>query len=170
MEANMAVDLELEAMAKVGGALTDLDEKAAARVIRWAADKFGVPLIPEHSTDSHMPDKKANGSRVFADIASLFYDAHPATEAERVLVACYWLQSLNGSESVDAQEVNAQLKHLGHGASNITRAFSDLIDRKPHLVMQVFKSGAGKQARKKYKLTTAGVQKVEDMLEHGSSR
>ena len=92
------------------------------------------------------------------------------SEAESVLVVCYWQQVLQGAETLEAQLVNTELKHMGRGVSNITRALGDLIDRKPHLVMQTYKSGAGRQARKKYKLTTAGIRKVEEMLGKDSPR
>ena len=62
------------------------------------------------------------------------------------------------------QEVNNELKDLGHEVSNITVAFTTLQNRKPHLARQVKKTGTSKQARKRYKLTIKGMRKVEQML------
>jgi len=56
------------------------------------------------------------------------------------------------------------LKNLGHGIGNVTRACSALIAEKPALLMQVKKAGSTKQARKQYRLTTAGIQRVREML------
>lgn len=165
----MVVDSELEAMSKIGDALNGLDEKTTMRIVRWIVDKYGV-ASSGMETRTSAPALLGGEVSVqgFADIAELFFSASPSTEAERVLVSCYWLQVLNKAESLDAQQVNSQLKHMGQGASNITRAFNDLINRKPSFVMQVHKNGAGKQARKKYKLTTAGVHRVDDMLKANS--
>jgi len=60
--------------------------------------------------------------------------------------------------------VSTELKNLGHGVANITRAFNDLKARRPALAIQVQKSGRAKQARKKYKITEAGLTKVRKML------
>ena len=166
----MAVDLELAAMAKVSEALNGLDETAIARVIKWASDRHGGRSLHGNNGGARQHNDRAGKAGEFAEIASLFDAASPSTEAEGVLVVCYWLQVVQGIESLEAQQVNTQLKHMGHGASSITRAFGDLIDRKPHLVMQTYKSGAGKQARKKYKMTTAGIRKVEEMLGKDASR
>jgi DNA-binding PadR family transcriptional regulator len=65
---------------------------------------------------------------------------------------------------VEAQRVNTELKQLGHGVSNITRAFDALKSQKPALIMQTRKEGTSKQARKKYKVTTEGKKAVERML------
>lgn len=64
-----------------------------------------------------------------------------------------------------SQEVNSELKNLGHGVTNITSAFSSLMKRKPALAMQTAKSGATQQARKRYKLTHAGRTAVQSMIQ-----
>jgi DNA-binding PadR family transcriptional regulator len=51
--------------------------------------------------------------------------------------------------------------------SNITTALSSLIERKPQLVIQTRKSGNSKQARKRYRLTDAGIRAVERMISGG---
>jgi hypothetical protein len=43
-------------------------------------------------------------------------------------------------------------------------ALNSLIAKKPQLVIQTRKSGSSQQARKKYKLTNEGLNKVERML------
>lgn len=83
------------------------------------------------------------------------------------LVVGYWFQVLQGEQDLDGFQINKELKHLGHGVSNITTALSSLIDRKPQLVIQTRKSGNSKQARKRYRLTDAGIKAVERMLAGG---
>ncbi len=97
-----------------------------------------------------------NGQGAYAAFVDLFDQANPKTEPERALVGGYWFQEISGHPSFDAQEVNNALKDVGHGIGNVTQALNSLQNRKPALVRQMSKSGKTKQARKKYKLTTAG--------------
>jgi hypothetical protein len=62
-------------------------------------------------------------------------------------------------------ELNTNLKNLGHGLSNVTDALTSLINRKPSFVLQTAKSGKSRQARKKYKLTRAGLDEVRRMIQ-----
>ena len=87
-----------------------------------------------------------------------------STEPERSLVVAYWSQRLRVTITSKHWAVNKELKHLGHGVSNITRALDDLKGRKPQLVIQTQKSGKSKQARKLYKVTGAGKQEVAKWL------
>ena len=94
-----------------------------------------------------------------------FYDAaNPSTDAERALVIGYWKQKVEGQDEISSQGINNELKNLGYGVSNITRAMSDLIQRNPSLVRQVSKSGSSQQATKTYKLTQSGIRTVEEMI------
>jgi len=94
----------------------------------------------------------------------LYEAANPRTEPQKVLVAGYWFQKLRGQSDVDGQQINTELKQLGHGVTNITRTLGSLINKKPQLVIQTHKSGKTKQARKKYRLTAEGIRAVEQML------
>ncbi|NKB89197.1 MAG: hypothetical protein GKS06_13350 [Acidobacteria bacterium] len=90
--------------------------------------------------------------------------AAPKTQPEKVLVVGYWFQVYGAQDDIDSYSVNRELKHLGHGIPKITRAFNGLIEQRPQLAIQVRKSGKSRQARKKYRITAAGVARVEDML------
>jgi hypothetical protein len=118
------------------------------------------------------PDKPRGGSDgddgELEDIADLYDAANPKTDAKRALIAGYWLSVGEGKTEFTGQAANTHLKNLGHGVSNITVALSQLKGQKPSLVMQTAKSGKSKQARKKYKLTTAGVSEVKAMLSASS--
>jgi hypothetical protein len=94
----------------------------------------------------------------------------PKTEAERALAGAYWFQVIQGQADFQGQQVNNELKNVGHGVSNITVALGKLQNQKPALVRQVAKSGRSRQARKKYKLTTAGISAAKAMISgHGLS-
>lgn len=163
---------EIEAIQAVAKALADLNDAEVKRVLRWAADKFGAPEAVE---EPDSPGETADGAVEtgsaeavdFDDVADLYSAAAPTSDPERALVVGYWLQYHEEMQEFDSQKLNSHLKHLGHGVSNITSALDKLKGRKPQLVIQTKKSGTSKQARKKYKVTTAGKQAVEEMLKKG---
>lgn len=161
----MSEDPELEAMAKVLSSLTNLDSLAQARVLKWVSQKLNLP--PDTRPADQGP---AGGARltsdaaiVFLDFADLFDATRPSTDAEKALVAGYWEQCGQGKADFGSQSLNDQLKRLGHPVGNITRALSALMNTRPALVQQLRKDGATKQARKTYRLTSAGQRKVEQM-------
>jgi hypothetical protein len=145
-------------MAMISQALQGLDEEAAGRVVRWATDRFGAKA-PAASMPQESPAKRG-----FDDIASLYDAASPSSDAEKVLVVAYWMQIIGDELDLDAQRLNTELKQLGHGVSNITTAFRSLMQRTPRLALQIRKSGSTKQARKRYRLTTEGIRRVDEMV------
>jgi hypothetical protein len=162
---------EVGAMGAIDQAMSDLTEPERVRVLRWAWDKFGnaagSPTLPAHS-GRPVAESERKGGLVQADdgedVGDFYSRAGASTEPERALVVAYWLQEIKGDDHFDAQSVNKELKHLGLGVSNITRALDDLKGRKPQLVIQTQKSGKTKQARKLYKVTGAGKQQVAKWL------
>src|SRR5262249_48226225 len=139
---------------------------AVRRVLRWAMERFQAKGTPPSSSADGL-EKPA--SRNFTEIHELFDAANPTTGIDRALVAAYWFQAVLQHEDLDSQDINKELKHLGHPSKNITRDLDHLINRTPRYVMQVKKQGTTKQARKRYKLTREGIRAVERMLEHSPS-
>jgi hypothetical protein len=168
----MADDPEVTAMQQLTKSLTPLDEAARQRVIDWAIQRFGsatgtaAPRRETHHTGKTPSSAGAtNGpSPAFADFADLYDAAEPKTDHMKALVGGYWLQVCQGETSFPSADVNDLLKNHGHPVSNITRAFDTLRDSKPAYAAQIEKSGKAKQARKKMKLTTAGIRKVQAMI------
>ena len=168
---------EIKAMQAVAEAVTDLDAEARGRVLRWAAERFGVPVSAPGrpvmrsaggGSQLNIP-MNANGAgdmevQKYSDIAELYAAASPESESDKALVAGYWFQFQDGRDDFAAQEINSALKNLGHPIKNITSAFDSLKARKPAPVMQLKKAGSTKQARKTYKLTLAGKSAVEMMI------
>lgn len=171
MVENVNITGELDAMRVVGDALASLDEESRTRVLRWAVDIYGVSMslgkgktkLKQDNTDDEFGDEEGEGQE-FGSAAELLAAASPSTDVERVLIVGYWFQELQGQEDLDSQSINTELKHQGHGVSNITKAFGGLIRQKPQLVIQLRKGGNSKQARKRYKLTIAGIKRVKIML------
>ncbi len=161
----MAGDAEVEAMTGIVTVLGDLDEESRARVLRWAAERYGVQLGQgKRDRGSKGAALEYQSEEEFEDVASLYDAANPHTDAEKAIVVGYWFQVVEGRNELGSQEINTQLKHLGHGVKNITSALTDLMQRKPRLVIQVQKSGRTQQARKKYKITTEGLKFVRRLI------
>jgi hypothetical protein len=100
----------------------------------------------------------------YETLADLYAAASPGTQGDRALVAGYWHQVIGEEPDFDSQTINRELKHLGHGISNITRTFDRLQQQRPQPVIQTKKSGTARQARKRFELTEEGKRAVEGML------
>jgi hypothetical protein len=104
----------------------------------------------------------------FSSVADAFSAAGPPeSPSERALVVAAFLQSTGELEAFTGQWINTMLKDLGHGVSNITAVLESLIQRKPQWVIQLKKSGSSRQARKTYKVTAAGFQRVDELISSG---
>jgi hypothetical protein len=170
----MTEDLELEAIRAIASALGKLqDEQARVRVLGYANARFGGPdQEPRGIQRSLQVAGQAGNGQSRADMAEpsfpafvdLFDKASPATNVDRALVAGYWLQLCSKQASWTGQQANDLLKDLGHGLDNITNATNTAQRHKPALIRQISKTGKSQQARKTYKLTTAGVARVREML------
>lgn len=137
-----------------------------------AVDDEDPPASDSHGTVS---SNSNTGSQVeqstpqtFEHFADLFDVAAPSTHDQKALVGAYWVQVVKGKSEFQTFDVNKELKQLGHGNSYINKAFDSLTSKKPALALQTRKSGKTQQARKTYKLTTAGVKEVQRMLSNES--
>lgn len=171
MNAEVQIDpaRELDAMKTIAEALTKLDEPAVRRVLHWANDAFRAKTVGsvgygERGPETVAPAVGSDLKAKYPTLADFFTAVSPAQDADKALVVGYWFQIIQGSSDLDGFTLNKELKHLGHGISNITSALDTLMGRKPVLVVQTKKSGTSKQARKKYKLTLEGQRSVERMI------
>jgi hypothetical protein len=170
---------EIEAMKAISQAFNKLDADARERVLSWIASRFGVRTLADRipgrtPTNGHQPavavepEVKSPGSeRTFEFPAELFDAVKPKTDTEKALVLAYWFQVCQGSASFTSRQVNDELKHIGHGVGNITRALEGLTETKPALVIQLEKSGKTQQAQKKFKVTHEGVKRVQQLIAAG---
>jgi hypothetical protein len=165
------MDPEIDAMSKVAEALAELDDEAQTRVLKWAADRYNVAighkksLVTEDENDGDSSDNEDDPSnQEYETFAELYADAAPPSLAEKVLVAGYWHQVVQGQSHITSAALNKDLRDLGHVVSNISEKFDSLKGMKPQLAIQLKKSGNSKQARKQYKITKAGIDKVNEML------
>ena len=158
---------ELDTMKAIAKALDELESaESRVRALRWAVGAYGGGSSPT------MQITRDSLTRAVAeepqDFAALFDAANPQTAEAKALIAGYWFQIKEGNTDLDAQTLNTALKDLGHGIRNITVALGGLEGRSPALARQIKKSGTTKQARKRYRITTAGRRAAERLLAGGS--
>lgn len=168
-------DPELDAMSAVSGALRPLDADAQGRVLRWAAERFGV-TAPDATRTRPKQEEVAGGGEdespadsQFSHFAELFAAGNPTSEADKALFAAYWVQVFQGKDDWFSQGLNAELKNLGHAIGNITRALKANIDARPQRIIQLKKSGGSRQSKKTYKVTGEGIKYVQAMLNAGAT-
>ncbi|WP_248582021.1 hypothetical protein [Nocardioides sp. InS609-2] len=165
-------------MSAVATALTNLEEDQQDRVLRWAAERYGVTLAKgsgrrggaggggadnEDGEDVTDDEIKAEAP-VYEHFAELFSAAQPKTNEDKALVAAYWVQAIEGKDQWASRLLNVELKNLGHPIANITEALSSNMRKKPQRVIQLRKSGSSQQATKTYKVTHEGLVYVQGML------
>jgi hypothetical protein len=170
-------DQEFAAIEALYKALEPLSDEARTRVVAYisarleiapAGQQAGqspalspVTVTPEEEARLVQEEAKAPKYNAFAE---LFDDAAPTSNAEKALLAGYWLQVCGGADNFDGFSVNRELKNLGHRLVNVTNAVEALRNQQPALALQLAKSGKTQQARKTYKLTVAGIKAVEEMI------
>jgi hypothetical protein len=172
-------DPEIDAMSGVATALAELEDDARGRVVRWAAERYGISLNTSTGTrrdggaaggnggkfDEEITDEEiAEEAPVYEHFADLFAKAQPKSDPDKALVAAYWLQAIQGQNTWQSAVLQTELKNLGHAISNITDALSSNMRKRPQRVVQLQKSGTSKQGRKTYKVTHEGLVYVQGML------
>jgi hypothetical protein len=165
---------EMDAISGSLKLLEKLSHEGQRRAYSYIGNVLGIGQMPPVAADTNTkaraaaesaqaPTADRNNIR-FGSLAELYNAARPETGWAKVLVGGYWFQAIQGLEEFAALLVNDALKETGAKIANVTVAFDRLKAANPSLVIQVRKSGKAQQARKQYKLTTAGVQMVEQMI------
>lgn len=165
----MQTDLELDAMMKVVEALAQLEEPARERVLKYALARFkpaGSGGAREENEEVSQPSLVAEERTIssFGQLAEFYHAVQPSTDTEKALVVSCWMQESEARDGIDSYSVNTSLKHLGYPIGNITRALDALVRQRPALMIQLRKGGTSQQARKLFKVTDAGLKRVEEML------
>jgi hypothetical protein len=168
-ESKANLDDEMAAIATIANIANGLAPEVRERVIRYVADRFEIRIGSGRRTSDSLTaatsqETSESAGKEFAEFAALFDACNPKTDSQRALAAAFWLQICQGGANFDSQAANTELKHLGHGVANITRALDPLIQQKPALILQIRKSGNTRQARKLYKITEAGIRKVRALI------
>lgn len=141
-----------------------LDDAGLQRTVRWVVEKY-------HKSTGGKSSQGANPLEILqpprgdaADLPTLFQKCTPSTYGEKILVAAYYHQEINGQKEWDSRAVNRDLKQLGHQVPKIVDFIQRLADKSPALVIQTKKEGSTRQARKKYRLTEEGINEVKSLM------
>ncbi|MCM2333317.1 MAG: hypothetical protein NDI82_05155 [Anaeromyxobacteraceae bacterium] len=163
---------DVKALEAVLHALKDLEPAVKERVLRWAAESLDLRMQLKAPAKTEAPaaggpsNTGAGGTGLdsFETVADAFAAARVRTAADRVLLGAAYLSKKQGKAELASAEINVALKNMGHAVASINKIIDLLKDRKPQLMIQTRKSGNSRQARKLYKVTSAGFDKVEAML------
>lgn len=177
MDANGEPDAEvltpMAALQAVYQILEPFEEEVRERVLISVATMLGISAtgtksrssgIKEMLGDKNHVDENNENSSEYNSFAELYAKADPTLNSDKALVAGYWLQVCEGAENFSGFSINSELTNLGHRIANVTDALSSLIKMKPQLVLQLRKTGKSRQARKTYKLSKSGIDKVKEMI------
>ena len=126
-------DAEFNAMRMVYQALKALNDDARSRVLKYIIARLQVvdaaPGPPEvdvpTSEEAAIEREEAQAPR-YGSLAELADATQLRTNAEKALVAGYWLQVCQGAENFDGFSANKELRKLGQGIGNITVAIDTL--------------------------------------------
>ena len=170
----VGADREFAAIQSVYSALEPLEPPSRQRVFEYIAARLEISAVRGAPSSSLAADGEKGeqptleegsaSEREFSTFAELYEAANPQSDKDRTLVAAYWIQLCEGKESFVSYSANKALKNLGHGLSNVTVAFNALRRPKPSLILQLRKAGKNRQGRKTYKITSAGVAAVKEMV------
>jgi len=165
---------EFAAITAVYTALAPLSQAAQQRVVIYissllelednsdSSKSHRIPSVAESQSEPGTDDRSSD-KESFSTFADFYDAADPKTQADGALVAAVWLLD-QGSEQFAALAINRELQNLGRRIGNITDALSSLQSKKPALVVQVKKAGRSRQARKTYKVTRPGIERVREMI------
>lgn len=162
--------VEIKAMTAVAEALKGLSPQPLERVLEWANKHFLGRAAPKAKPAAGTnvvvanDDAVGGGDQEHVDFPTLLSSARHSTRVDRALLAGYYHQVVLGQTDFDGFSLNRELKNAGHASGNITRDLDGLIAKTPQLVIQTRKHGVSKQARKQYRLTTAGVAAAKAMM------
>jgi hypothetical protein len=168
------VDDELAAMAAVAKALDPLSGPVRARVISWAAGRFGAPAMAPAVRGAAVSRKgepaavaeQTTDSGEYATFAELFDRLSPRNDDERILAAMYWLQVVQHQATMKSLDMTRILTDLGHRVDRIRDVLPRLQRGKPARVLQV-SHGRGPKGRRVVKLSNAAITSIEAALNAG---
>ena len=161
-------DPEITAMGEIASSLSPLDEAARSRVLKWAAARYADGGLlndqPRTAVDEVENEPHVSEEVNYTEFAEAFNDYDPKDDDEKVLIAAYWVQIIEGNEKWSSIPVNKHLRNTGHSISHISRVLKRCSERKPAPLLILAKNGKNQQAKKTHKLTSSGIADIEKRL------
>ena len=100
----------------------------------------------------------------YKHFAQLANRVRPDSELYKVLIACYWVQVVEGTSPFGTKQVNPRLTEISVGLGHVTERLQDLQDMNPSFVIHIKEPGA---AKKSYLMTDEGIAAVEEAIRSG---
>lgn len=157
-------------MGRIYETLEPLEADSRLRVLKWAIAKFdvrvtiGARIAGDGAAGSSGIPTGATDIASYESLPEFFAALDLPTEHERVLAVGAYLMGKDKHEELTSQQINSELKNLGFGVSNITRAIGTLLKQKPQPMIQTRKEGKSRQAIKKFRVTQHGFSRVQRWL------
>jgi hypothetical protein len=172
-------DPEILALGQVFESLKGLNKAEISRIIRWAGDRFSreeyVPApVSDVETEMVAPadeDIEERGKATKKDltdyesIADLFAAANlKRATAKIILMAAYMQERLNFKE-MTSQDITNRLKRVDKSIRNVSVSISNILLKKPPVMIAIKKEGDAMQGRRKFRVTNEGVALARKYLE-----
>lgn len=167
-------DPETNAIIQIAEALSCLEATAIHRVLDYVNSRYRASssngdaritrsetIDPGDTDSSPRPSSAPLQPKLRENFVTFYLANRPSTREGKVLLAAYYLRSIACREDFDSYTLNQLLKEVYSESNNITRDLSRLED--DELVAQD-KLGDSPQARKLYRLTKNGVERVEGQI------
>lgn len=166
-------DDEVEAIADIMKRLKPLSGAGKRRVVAFVADRVGVLLAAASGPTSRAASGTGSDSvtatppaelPTYKHFAQLANRVRPDTELLKVLIACYWVQVVEGTSPFGTKQVNPRLTEISVGLGHVTERLQDLQDMNPAYVIHIKEPG---QTKKSYLMTEEGIAAVQDAIRAG---
>jgi hypothetical protein len=179
----MALDPELLAMSQVFDILKNLEQGQRQRIIRWVDDRlnsspaepssvsqvtpaqthFVQSVTEEPKVVVKPPERKDIGH--YDTALDLFAESSVKKATAKVLLMAAYLQERHNYKEMGSYDINFRLKRIGHGVTNISSLINSLLNRTPHLLVQVGANGEQKKhSRRKFSVTVEGLKVARSYL------
>jgi hypothetical protein len=177
---NAGQDPEIRAMSEAWHAIRNISEDGQRRVLNWLYDKVGIPIptlepfdgkrpaLPAATSSSHSapnPEPPSQTLDSFEDFGDLLFAIPDVSKQDRALLAGYWIQKQNPTNSFASNAANRLLRDAGFYDDHISETYETLMGARPALVAQLRKGGQTQQARKSYRVTGEGINHIRHMAE-----
>ncbi len=105
----------------------------------------------------------------FETVLDLFSTAVPKTSTEKVVLMAAYLQEKQAFQEITPYDISFRLKRINYGVSNTSYVISEILKRKPSLMVEIKTEDQTKSSRKKLRLTRKGLKDAFGFLYPGNS-
>ena len=110
---------------------------------------------------------KLKGFLKYESLGSLFKSKGDSLKrvSAKILAAAAFLQERENFKEISSYDITSRLKSLGVNLKNASISIKNMMLRKPPLLMQMGSFSSGVKARRKFRVTEAGLNKAREYIE-----